>query len=271
MKVFCAQHDIVWEDKAATHARVQALLAEVTLPSGSLLVFPEMFSTGFSVEVPVVAEGEARVSERFLAALAHERGIFVEGGIVSAQADGRGRNEAVVYSPEGREIARYAKMQPFTLGGETARFASGETPVTFQWGECRVAPFICYDLRFPEIFRPVARAGAHVITVIASWPDARLGQWVKLLQARAIENQCYVAGVNRVGSDPHLHYSGRSLIVDFRGEIVADAGDGECVIGAEIDLAALAEYRRALPFLADIREDFVAPRAGGPWHVTSDR
>jgi predicted amidohydrolase len=257
MKVFCCQHDIAWEDKATTHERVRALLADAALPGGSLLVLPEMFSTGFSVDVPAVAEGDGRVSERFLSELAQQRGIFVQGGIVSADADGRGRNEAVTFSPDGLEVARYAKMQPFTLGGETARFAAGDGTVTFRWGACLVAPFICYDLRFPEIFRPAARASAQLVTVIASWPDARLGQWVKLLQARAIEGQCYVAGVNRVGSDPQLHYSGRSLIVDFRGEIVADAGDGEKVIGAEIDLAALEEYRRALPFLSDIRVDFV--------------
>jgi omega-amidase len=125
--------------------------------------------------------------------------------------------------------------------------------VTFAWGECLVAPFICYDLRFPEIFRPVARAGAQLITVIASWPEARIAQWVKLLQARAIENQCYVAGVNRVGSDPRFRYSGRSMIVDFRGDVIADAGSEANLISAELDLAGLAEYRRELPFLADMR------------------
>ncbi len=258
MKVFCCQHDIAWEDKAATHALVQAVLAEAALPAGSLVVLPEMFSTGFSVDVRVVAEGEGRASERFLAGIAKERGIFVQGGIVRAQADGRGRNEAVTFTPEGCEIARYCKMQPFTLGGETAAFAAGSGPIVFQCGEILVAPFICYDLRFPEIFRPSARERVQLITVIASWPDARLGQWVKLLQARAIENQCYVAGVNRTGSDPHLHYSGRSMIVDFRGDIIADAGDGAAIIGADLDLAALAQYRRDLPFLDDIRDDFVS-------------
>ncbi len=257
MKVCCCQHDIVWENKAATHARIRPLLADVEIPPGSLLIFAEMFSTGFSIDVAVIAEGAARESERFLADLAKERGIFIEGGVVNTGADGRGRNEAVIFSPEGCEMARYGKLQPFTLGGERAAFSPGDAPVIFPWSACRVAPFICYDLRFPEIFRPVARAGVDLITVIASWPDARLGQWVKLLQARAIENQCYVAGVNRVGSDPHLHYSGRSLIVDFRGEIVADAADRAGLISAELDLPALAAYRRDLPFLADIRDETV--------------
>lgn len=257
MKIFCCQHDIVWEDKAATHTRVEAVPGQEVFSCGSLLVLPEMFSTGFSLDVPRIAEGEARESERFLADVARTNGIFVMGGVVNAGSDGRGRNEAVVFSPEGRELARYCKTQPFTLGGEMAAFTPGQGPTLFQWGECLVAPFICYDLRFPEIFRPAARAGAQLITVIASWPDARIGQWVKLLQARAIENQCYVAGVNRVGSDPRFHYSGRSMIVDFRGDILVDAGSEENIISAELDLEDLAEYRRELPFLADIRDDFV--------------
>jgi len=255
--VFCAQHDIVWEDKAATHARVEALLAPMEFPAGALLVLPEMFSTGFSLDVPRIAEGEARETEHFLAGVAKRCAIFVEGGVVTAGPDGRGRNEAVIFSPAGRELARYGKMQPFTLGGESANFTAGAAPIVFPWGKCLVAPFICYDLRFPEIFRPAARARAHLMTVIASWPEGRIGQWVKLLQARAIENQCYVAGVNRVGRDPRFRYVGRSVIVDFRGEIVADAGAEEGVICAGLDLAALAEYRRELPFLEDIREDFV--------------
>ena len=259
MNVFCCQHDIVWEDKAATHARVEALPAQMPFPPDSLVILPEMFSTGFSLDVPRIAEGEARASEHFLAAVARASGVFVEGGVVNAGDDGRGRNEAVIFSPAGRELARYRKTQPFTLGGEMACFAPGSGPRLFRWRECLVAPFICYDLRFPEIFRPAARERAQLITVIASWPDARLGQWVKLLQARAIENQCYVAGVNRIGSDPRFHYSGRSMIVDFRGDIIADAGSDECIIGAGLDLEALAEYRRELPFLEDIRDDFVRP------------
>ncbi len=258
MTLFCCQHDIVWEDKSATHARVENVPGQMAFPPGSLLVLPEMFSTGFSLDVPRIAEGEERKSERFLADVARASGIFVEGGVVTTGEGGRGRNEAVIFSPEGREIARYCKMQPFTLGGESACFTAGAAPVVFQWGACLVAPFICYDLRFPEIFRPAARAGVQLITVIASWPETRIGQWVKLLQARAIENQCYVAGVNRVGSDPRFRYSGRSLIVDFRGDIVADAGSEENIISAELDLGALAEYRRELPFLADIRDDFVS-------------
>ncbi len=257
MKIFCCQHDIVWERRDLNHARVRGLLAAARIPAGSLALLPEMFACGFSLDVPAIAEGAARVSENFLSGLAREMGIYLMAGIVGNGAQGRGRNECVTYSPAGREIARYTKAHPFTPGGESAAYEAGPGPVVFPWEDCLVAPFICYDLRFPEVQRPAARAGARLMTFMASWPDARLSHWVKLLQARAIENQCWVAGVNRVGTDPQFHYSGRSLIVNHQGEIVADAGDQEGVIGAEIDFTAMDAYRREKPFLADIHPAWI--------------
>lgn len=260
MHVFCVQHDIRWENKTATIRRLSRLLPGTSLPEGSLVIFPEMFSTGFSFNRPKVAEGSAREAEGFLQSLATERGIFVMGGVVSGRARGIPGNECVAFAPDGTEVARYRKLQPFAPGGEADNFAAGREPLLFRWHDCLVAPFICYDLRFPEIQRPAARAGAQLMTFIASWPDARLAHWVKLLQARAIENQCWVAGVNRIGHDPHLTYSGRSLIVNPMGEIVADAGDDECLIGAEIDLGSMEVYREEKPFLADIRSDYLPAR-----------
>ena len=261
VKVFCCQHDIVWETRRENHATAIALLRAAQFPAGSLVLLPEMFACGYSLNLAAVAEGPGGETERFLAATARELGIYLLGGMVGQGHPGRGRNQAVVFSPAGREIARYTKTQPFSPGGEATVFDAGTGPLLFQWGECLVSPFICYDLRFPEIARPAARAGAQLLTYIASWPDARLAHWVKLLQARAIENQCWVAGVNRIGSDPQFHYSGRSLIVNPQGEIVADAGAQAGVIGAEIDLAALTVYRLDKPFLADLRRDFVTTDA----------
>ena len=144
-------------------------------------------------------------------------------------ADGRGRNEAVVFNPEGKLICRYAKIHPFSFGGESKHYAPGTEIVSFQWHDFVAAPFICYDLRFPEVFRIATRRGAHLIAVIANWPAKRVSHWVALLQALAIENQAYVVGVNRVGNDPKLGYPGRSLIVDPQGEIVAEGSDREFV------------------------------------------
>jgi predicted amidohydrolase len=247
----------VWEDKAASHARVRTLLAASPAPEGALLVLPEMFSTGFSMNVEAIHEGEARVSERFLAQTAREHRIFVTGGVVTRGADARGRNQSLTFDPDGQEIARYSKIHPFTFGTEAAHYSAGESPVMFSCSEFRVAPFVCYDLRFPEVFRNAVRRGAQLYTVIASWPQSRIEHWIALLRARAIENQAYVVGVNRCGVDPKLTYNGRSLIIDPGGAILADAGNGECLVSADLDLTALQEYRRAFPFLADIHPEFV--------------
>ena len=168
--------------------------------------------------------------------------------------DGHPRNKALIFSPAGDLLAFYAKMQPFTPGGEHEHYQAGQKPVAFRWGGCAVSPFICYDLRFPEIFREAASVHRpEVFLVIANWPAKRIQHWERLLQARAIENQAYVAGVNRLGSDPYYTYPGRSLIIDPQGEILADAGDSEGCIRAQLDLAVLRQYRTGLPFLDDMR------------------
>jgi len=122
---------------------------------------------------------------------------------------------------------------------------------TFNLGAAVVAPFVCYDLRFPEVFRVASAAGANLMVVIANWPSKRIQHWVTLLQARAIENLSYVIGVNRTGNDPTLEYSGRSVIVDYMGEILADAGSDECVISADLDFEELNRWREGFPALRD--------------------
>ena len=256
MKIFCCQQHIVWENKPANFAKVRAALADVKPLAGSLVVLAEMFATGFSMNVAGIAEGKASPTAEFLAQTAREFGIFLVGGLATFSAEGRGLNQSVTYSPDGKEIARYSKIQPFTLGGESANYAAGNEIVTFSWQNFVVSPFVCYDLRFPEIFRLATHRGAQMFTVIANWPVARIHHWVALLQARAIENQAYVLGVNRCGTDPKYTYTGRTLIVSPRGDILADAGDGERVISAEADLDALLKYRADFPALPDMRNDY---------------
>jgi predicted amidohydrolase len=257
MKIFCCQFDVAWENKTANLVKVKSMLASASTPPGSLVLLPEMFPTGFTMNVEVATELPAGATERSLAELARERRIFLLAGLVCTGSDGRSRNQSVIFSPEGKEIARYAKIHTFTPGGESAQYAAGGQIVTFKWHEMVVAPFICYDLRFPEIFRVAAWQRPHLYTVIASWPETRIGHWVKLLQARAIENQCYVAGCNRIGRDPKFNYTGRSIIVNQHGDILADAQGRECMIDLDLDLAALEDYRRNLPFLDDMRSDEV--------------
>ena len=258
MQLACCQFDIAWEDKPANYRRVTSLVREAKLAPGALLLLPEMFATGFSMNVERTAEAPDGPTVRFLSELAAANRVHVVGGVaVSApERGGRPCNEAVAVDPSGKVVRRYAKVYPFSPGTEDRHYAAGTEPVDFDWSGCRVAPAVCYDLRFPELFRrAMARAdrAVELITVIANWPVARVEHWAALLRARAIENQAYVAGCNRVGKDPALAYNGRSQIIDPSGNVLADAGEEEKVIRAELNLANLRDYRRKLPFLSDMR------------------
>lgn len=255
MHVIGCQLDIAWHDKPANHAKVRTLLERAHPPRDALVVLPEMFATGFSMNVAAIADDQSRETTTFLSSLAKEFQIHVLAGIVTSAPAGKGRNEAVAFDSGGREIGRYCKMHPFTFGGEREHYAAGDAPVLFQCGEFLVAPFVCYDLRFPEAFRAAVRQGAQLFVVIANWPAPRAEHWTTLLRARAIENQACVVGVNRCGRDPENQYAGGSLIVGPRGEVLAEAGDSEGTVSAELDLPALLAYRREFPALSDIRSD----------------
>ena len=260
MKIIAVQLDIAWEDKPANHAKVRRLLDTQRPEAGSLVLLPEMFSTGFSMNVAGVHDTETNADRGFLRELARSLRCTVIGGLVTRDADGKGQNHALVVSPEGEERACYTKLHPFAPGKEAMHYVGGADVCTFEWAGFTVAPFVCYDLRFPEAFRRATRVGANLLTVIANWPAARIEHWITLARARAIENQAYVVAVNRCGNDPWLAYPGRSLIVDPKGNVLADAGDGERVIGADVDLAALQAYRKEMPFLADMRDDLFPAR-----------
>lgn len=254
MTILGLQFDIAWENKPANFSTVRRLLTQAAPQRNSLVALPEMFATGFSMNVNLVAEPYGGETEQFLAATAKEFGIYIIAGAPMRGRDGRARNKALVFSAAGELLAFYAKMRPFTPGGEKEHYVAGEHAVTFHWHETTVSPFVCYDLRFPELFREAAASkGPELFVVIANWPEKRIHHWVALLQARAIENQAYVIGVNRIGADPYYTYSGRSLIVDPQGAILADAGYAEGFISAQLDLANLRKYREGLPFLADLK------------------
>lgn len=255
MHLACCQLGIVWEDKPANYQRVEALVATANLPAETLLLLPEMFATGYSMRAETVAEPLDGPTAGFLADLARRYRLWVQGGVAirSGEAE-RPRNETLVFSPTGDLAARYAKIHLFSFAREPAHYAPGESLARWAWQGTSVSPAICYDLRFPELFRAAAVSGVEVFTVIACWPAAREEHWLTLLRARAIENQGYVAAANRCGADPFgLAYTGRSQIIDPRGQILADAGNGAGVIQAEIDLDALRRYRQDFPALQDIR------------------
>jgi len=254
VKVVALQLNVAWENKTANFARVRSLLTAAAPEPGSLVALPEMFATGFSMNAATIAEAQNGETAQFLATTARSFEITLVGGAAVSESDGSYRNQALAFSPAGACLGAYSKMRLFTPGQEDQHYAAGDRPMVFSWGETRVAPFICYDVRFPELFRAAARAGQpELFVVIANFPAKRITHWIRLLQARAIENQAWVMGVNRIGQDPFYTYNGRSLIVDPQGEVVADAGEYEGAIEAILDLEALRKYRAGLPFLMDLR------------------
>ena len=257
MKVVLCQLELAWEDPGANYEKIRQLLAGREGLDGSLIVLPEMLATGFSMDVGTVAADEPGRTQGFLAELAEEHRATVLGGFGVACGDGggeiKGRNVAVAVDARGGVIANYTKIHPFSYGGEGEHYQAGDQVATFDWGGLKICPLICYDLRFPEVFRTGASVGAEMFCVIANWPIKRVNHWVTLLQARAIENQAYVIGVNRCGTDPSFTYPGRSLVVDPHGVIIADASDREMALACELDEEVVRRWRREFPALADRR------------------
>lgn len=253
MDLICFQTEIAWENRAENFARIEAMVDSAAVAPGSLLAFPELCVAGFTMNVGAVGESESGESVAFFSDLSRRRSCHLIAGIPTLDPSGAGRNEAVCFDPEGRVAGRYRKVHLFPLAGEGNHYLPGSGPLVIECGGWRVAPFICYDLRFPELFRQAARAGAEVMVVIANWPAIREDHWITLLRARAIENQAYVAGVNRCGTDPTLAYSGASLIVSPKGDVLARAGSLPEVLSAGLNRDEFDDWRSRFPALADMR------------------
>jgi predicted amidohydrolase len=254
MKVAVVQHDIVWEDAPSTHEHVTPMIAKAAAEGARLIVLSEMFATGFSMRPERIAEDEGGASEQFLLARAAEHGAYLVASIAQRGTDGRYRNNAVVAAPDGT-VHRYAKIHPFTYSGEHEHYDAGSDFLTVNVDGCRMSVFVCYDLRFADEFWGRAN-GTDLYVVVANWPETRREHWRVLLRARAIENQAYVVGVNRVGTAKNLGYAGDSAIIDPLGEVLVECAHGEGVETAEIDAATVSLTRTTLPFLGDRRDFF---------------
>lgn len=261
--IFGCQLDIAWENKGENYQRVRSLLGQCKMPRGSLVVLPEMFATGFSMNAAEIAERGDGPTVGFLRELAREKGVYILGGLVRRDSKARLFNEAVCIGPTGRLVARYAKLQLFSPGGESRHYFPGADITVFRWGNMKVSVNICYDLRFPEVFRLAAQRGAEILVVIANWPTRRHAHWSALLRSRAIENQAYVIGVNRCGKDPQLEYSGDSMVLDPHGETVAAGGRKEGIISTQVDRDALKQWRRDFAVLKDMRTSFNLGKSNG--------
>jgi predicted amidohydrolase len=252
MKVAVVQHDIVWEDKEANFARLGPQVEAAAAAGAHLVVLTETFSTGFSMRVDRTSEPEGGPSSQFLAKQAAAHGVWLCGSFpeVSASAEGDAPfNTLVLAGPDGTQH-RYRKIHRFAYGGEDGSFSAGCERVTVDVDGLRVSLFVCYDLRFADDWWALA-PDTDAYVCVANWPDARRAHWSALLRARAIENQAYVIGCNRVGTGGKLTYAGDSAIIDPLGEVLASGAGTEALLVAEVTPERVAEVRQALPFLAD--------------------
>lgn len=250
MKIAILQTNINWGNPSANVENADAIIDR--LGPADLYVLPEMFSTGFCTLPKGIAEPTDCDSLRWMKKKAAEKGCALAGSIAT-EDNGRFYNRFYFVHPDGR-VDAYDKKHLFTYGGEDKHFTAGNSRVIVNYKGLRILLQVCYDLRFPVWARN--RNEYDMILYVASWPTSRLEAWKTLLRARAIENQCFVAGVNRVGEDPNCKYSGGSAIIDPYGQTLAACQDGVASTAvAEIDLQALEAFRKKFPVLNDA-DDF---------------
>ena len=251
MKVAAIQHDITWENAAATREQVRPLIAQAAQAGARLIVLTEMFATGFTMYPERIAEDEGGPNEQFLREQARLHDAYVIASIAQRGPDGKFRNNAVVAGPDGA-TRRYAKIHPFSYSGEHEHYTAGTDFLTVDVDDLRVSVFVCYDLRFADEFWALAQH-TDLYVVPANWPEPRREHWRALLRARAIENQSYVLGVNRVGTVKELNHVGDSAIIDPLGRTLVEASRGEAVLVAEVSPEVVTQTRSAFPFLPDRR------------------
>lgn len=237
------QTSLAWHDPAANRLHFEPLLQQAR--GAALVILPEMFSTGFSMESAALAEPEDGPTTLWLREQAQDIGAVICGSLIIQAADGSYRNRLLWARPDG-SLAHYDKRHLFRMAGEHKHYSAGDQQVVLELNGWRVRPLICYDLRFPVWSRDAA--GTDLLLYTANWPSARRQHWNRLLPARAIENLCYVAAVNRIGEDGKGHgYTGDSQVLDFQGEALLAAGDGDGVFRATLSSQALDTYRERFP------------------------
>ena len=241
------QTTLAWQDPAANREHFQALLEQAR--GADLAILPEMFSTGFSMESAELAEPEDGPTTRWLREQARRIETVICGSLIIQAADGSHRNRLLWARPDG-SLAHYDKRHLFRMAGEHKHYSAGDEQVVLELKGWRVRPLICYDLRFPVWSRDAG--GTDLLLYTANWPGARRQHWNRLLPARAIENLCYVAAVNRVGEDGKGHgYTGDSQVLDFQGEALLTAGEDDGVFRTQLSSEALNAYRERFPAYLD--------------------
>ena len=252
MRVAGLQLDIAWEQPEVNYARIRPWLSVAQAAGARLVVLPEMFPCGFSMAPERVAEDQGGPSTRFLLEAARTHDLYIAGSVPErVQGSPKPFNTLLLAGPDG-SLTRYRKIHPFTFATEDKHYGAGDAHVTVTIEGLRLTLFVCYDLRFANEFWATATA-TDAYLVVANWPERRREHWTTLLRARAIENQAYVVGINRVGEGDGLVYKGDSRVVDPWGEAIATASGKETLLLAEVDPAVVRQARESFPVLRDRR------------------
>ncbi len=249
IRIFLGQLNTLWRDPAANLEKLRGLLNPLAGGDDALLVLPEMMSTGFTDDLEVLAEMPGGPWEQAFHQLIREKSLPALVGLVRRHGEQLFNETIFMHPSESEAQVAYRKIRPFK--SEHKVVTPGSEVITFEFRGAVVCPLICYDLRFPELFRAGLRQGAEVFVVMASWPDPRHHHWECLLKARAIENQAYVIGVNRCGDDPNAHHAGGSVVIDPHGVVVDHAGETESIREVEIDVQEVRDWRAAFPPVTD--------------------
>ena len=247
LNIALVQTTLAWHDCQANHAHFEELLEQAH--GADLVILPEMFTTGFSMDSERLAEPENGETSAWMLSQARRLGAVVTGSVIIRAADGSHRNRLLWARPDG-ELLHYDKRHLFRMAGEHEHYSPGERQVQFELKGWRIRPLICYDLRFPAWSRDAQDTDLLLYT--ANWPGARRQHWNRLLPARAIENLCYVAAVNRVGIDGKgFAYTGDSQVLDFQGESLLNIGEADGVFQVSLSAESLSAYRLKFPAYLD--------------------
>ena len=252
MNITLLQPNLFWHDPVANRAHLEEQIFALPEPT-DLIVLPEMFTTGFTMDARAVAEPMGLTTPRWMRQMAAQTNAVVTGSYIVREGQNTFFNRLVWMQPDG-QFDTYDKRHLFRMAGEHEIYTAGNQRLIKEWRGWRICPLICYDLRFPVWSRNTQSTRYDLLLYVANWPAPRQHAWNTLLQARAIENLSYVMGVNRVGTDGNgLAYAGQSAVIDFAGDALFRAGDAETVHQQTLSLDDLRAFRARFP--ADLDAD----------------
>jgi omega-amidase len=255
-KIACLQMDIAFGDTGKNYKKASNLIDQANAHKPDIIVLPELWTTGYDLDnLKDTADEEAQEAKVFFKKAALKYNSHFVGGSVANKTEAGIENTLLVFDKQGREAGTYSKLHLFKLMDEHLYLAAGKEKGLFSLEGHKFAGLICYDIRFPEWVRAHALHDVEAMFVVAEWPIQRLEHWRALLIARAIENQCYVIACNRAGSDPNNKFAGHSMVIGPWGDVIAEGGEGEEILLAEIDLSEVKEARSRIPIFTDRRPE----------------